>query len=246
MHASASHAMPPETPRALQGPRVEGEESAQAHVDVARWLTQAARRDPESWDRLVEVYARRVFALAKSRLGDPDVSEEVAQSVFVTVARVLCSPDGGGYQERGRFESWLFRITMNRVRDEARRRRRTREGVARFTQVQRDRGGAEGEPTAGGGGVREAGVLGRGDGGDDLARLRRAMERLGHADREVVELRHHADMSFQTIAETLGEPLGTVLARHHRALKKLRKMLGESGVERSTEGGRDGRQDTTD
>ena len=52
-----------------------------------------------------------------------------------------------------------------------------------------------------------------------------ALERLSEADRQVIHLRHFAGMSFARIAEVLGEPLGTVLARQHRALKKLRQHL---------------------
>ena len=45
------------------------------------------------------------------------------------------------------------------------------------------------------------------------------MARLHDADREVIELRHHGGLSFKQIAELLDEPLGTLLARHHRALR---------------------------
>jgi DNA-directed RNA polymerase specialized sigma24 family protein len=51
------------------------------------------------------------------------------------------------------------------------------------------------------------------------------MEQLSHADREVIELRHHGQMSFQQLAEMLDEPMGTLLARHHRALKKLKEIM---------------------
>lgn len=53
------------------------------------------------------------------------------------------------------------------------------------------------------------------------------MEGLSDADREVVELRHHGQMAFKDIAELLSQPVGTVLARHHRALRKLRDMIGQ-------------------
>jgi RNA polymerase sigma-70 factor (ECF subfamily) len=58
-----------------------------------------------------------------------------------------------------------------------------------------------------------------------LARLRRAMDQLSDADREIVELRHHGGMSFKQMADMLGEPVGTLLARHHRALRKLRDVM---------------------
>jgi RNA polymerase sigma-70 factor (ECF subfamily) len=57
------------------------------------------------------------------------------------------------------------------------------------------------------------------------------MARLPDADREVVELRHHAGLTFAQMADMLSEPLGTLLARHHRALKKLKSILAGQGVD---------------
>jgi RNA polymerase sigma-70 factor (ECF subfamily) len=61
-------------------------------------------------------------------------------------------------------------------------------------------------------------------------KLRAAMDRLGEGDREIMELRHTGGMSFRALSDYFGEPLGTLLARHHRALKKLRTLLEEMGV----------------
>lgn len=160
------------------------------------------------------MYGRRIFALAQSRLRRPDLAEEVTQSVFVTVATKLREES---YTEVGRFESWLFRVAMNRVRDTARRIKRQAS-------------------------VMEPGVMETMPGGtavevdrEGLDALRRAMETLSDSDREVVELRHHGQMGFKEIAALLGEPVGTVLARHHRALKKLRGVLEPSSPEEERE-----------
>ena len=75
-----------------------------------------------------------------------------------------------------------------------------------------------------GGALRRLGLLGGG-----LARLRIAMNELPEADREIIELRHHGGMSFKQMSELLEEPLGTLLARHHRALRKLKQLMGETG-----------------
>jgi len=90
-------------------------------ADVAlpeQTLALAASGDDAAWRLVLERYGRRVFAMVLSRLRDPDLAEELTQAVFVKVAEQWAT---GEYTERGRFESWLFRITMNRVRDEARR-----------------------------------------------------------------------------------------------------------------------------
>jgi RNA polymerase sigma-70 factor (ECF subfamily) len=186
-------------------PQHVGEEES---ADVAGLLAAASRGDETAWREIVVRYGRRVFALAKSRCQRVDLAEEVTQSVFATVAGKL---GRGGYTEQGRFESWLFRVAMNRIRDEMRRLKRQADPTdpANFGGVHAK--GGEEEPVEG--------VM--------LDRLRAAMLQLPIQDREVVELRHHGQMSFKEMSALLGEPLGTLLARHHRALRKLKQLMGD-------------------
>jgi RNA polymerase sigma-70 factor (ECF subfamily) len=146
--------------------------------------------------------------MARSRCRRDDIAEEIAQSVFATVAAKLTA---GEYVEQGRFESWLFRVTMNRVRDEARRRARHAEPTDPEMLGQVAAAPADSESAR--------------PEGKELDTLRDALKQLGEADREVVELRHHGGLSFQQISAVLEEPLGTVLARHHRALRKLKDLI---------------------
>ena len=69
------------------------------------------------------------------------------------------------------------------------------------------------------------------EGEEALNGLQLAMSELPEAEQQVLHLRHVAEMSFKTIAEVLDEPMGTVLARHFRAIKRLRERLGPSGAE---------------
>ena len=55
--------------------------------------------------------------------------------------------------------------------------------------------------------------------------LQTAMRELPEGDRQILLLRHFADMPFKDIARTLNCPIGTVLARAHRALGKLRGLM---------------------
>ncbi len=191
-------------------------------ADLPALLKAAGEGDERAWRAIIDLYSRRVYALVKSRVGPSrhDVAEEVTQSVFVTVATKLSASEegdggagGGAYVEQGRFESWLFRIVMNRLRDEMRRQKR------------------HAEPTDPGALVYAADLAAGGEEGPDaempeeLHRLRSAVALLSEADRQVVELRHHAGLSFKQMSELLDEPLGTLLARHHRALKKLKELM---------------------
>lgn len=223
-----NHPEGPANPSPLPDPASSG-------IDLPRLLRAAATGDEDAWRTIVHLYARRVYALARSRLcpqgsadrgGERrrhshravsidgrfvqghDTAEEVTQSVFVTVAGKLSC---GEYTEQGRFEAWLFRVAMNRIRDEARRARR--QAAPTDPESLDGRVGAStGEQTP-----TEA--------GDELAALRRAMAELSEQDREIVELRHHAGLSFKQMSDLLAEPLGTLLARHHRALRKLKDLM---------------------
>jgi RNA polymerase sigma-70 factor (ECF subfamily) len=66
---------------------------------------------------------------------------------------------------------------------------------------------------------------------EQLSAVKLAVEQLSESDREIVYLRHTAGLTFAQIAETLEQPIGTVLARGHRALAKLRKLLEGEEIE---------------
>jgi RNA polymerase sigma-70 factor, ECF subfamily len=196
---------------------------ANASLDLAPILEAAARGSGAAWEQVVSLYARRVFALAQSRCRNHDVAEEITQSVLATLAAKL---GGGEYQEQGRFESWLFRMAMNRVRDHVRREKRR---PVELEVLDQDGTGPE---------IRERTQQASIDTAE-LDRLRMAMERLSEADREIVELRHHGQMNFKDMADLLDEPMGTLLARHHRALRKLKELMEAETEDRAAGAGRE-------
>ncbi|MCP3904211.1 MAG: RNA polymerase sigma factor [Planctomycetes bacterium] len=176
-------------------------------------LRRAAEGDEEAWRVIVDAYSRRVFGLIRVSCGNADLAEEITQSTFCTIVSKIAS-----YTEQGRFESWLFHIAMNRLRDEMRRRKRQATPVEDETLTGLIGAGATPEPS----------------GADPVqsAQLQRALAKLSDADRQIVHLRHIGGLSFRQIADLLEQPLGTVLARQHRALKKLRTLMeADQGVD---------------
>jgi len=192
--------------------------------EIADLVRRAADGDENAWESIVRLYGRRIYAIAKSRLHDADSAEEVTQSVFATLAGSLRTGPQARYQELGKFEPWLFRIVMNRVRDEGRRRQRRNGTIHRLN---------DSEPVAR---LTTDSAIGQADSQSELRAMREAIQHLEDRDREIIELRHHGSLSFAQIAEALDEPLGTVLARHHRALKKLKaKIESVAGSPNDTE-----------
>ncbi|MCC6908866.1 MAG: RNA polymerase sigma factor [Phycisphaerales bacterium] len=180
-------------------------------------LDLASRGDQSAWRAIVDRYAPRVYGLLKSQCGDAELAEEIAQSVFCTVAAKLTG--NTGYVEQGKFEAWIFRIAVNRLRDDIRRRRRQATAVEQSALDERA------APS-------RNGFVPRDD--DEHVALRGAIERLSAADRQIIEYRYIGGLSFKQMAELLDEPLGTVLARQHRALRKLRDLLEHSPEDQTT------------
>ena len=169
-------------------------------------IVAAANGDEIAWRWIVDAYAHRVFALIRSKCANEELAEEITQSTFCTIAEKLT-----GYTETGKFEAWLFRIAMNRMRDEMRRRKRhavpmENEMIDIFTSGVSDVV------------VDESCSI-------EIQRLRNAVRQLSSSDQDIIHMRHAAGMSYKQIAEVLDEPLGTVLARQHRAVRKLRALM---------------------
>lgn len=192
------------SPPALRAPLTDADSP-----DVSAILSRAAQGDEPAWRLVIDRYARRIYALAKSRVKSSELAEEITQSVLCTIAAKLAT---GGYAEQGRFEPWLFRVVMNRVRDEARRsaRQATPTDPASLHSIPESHAA---RPDA----AHPDAHL--------FPTLRLALAQLSDPDRDIIELRHHAQMSFKAMADLLNEPLGTLLARHHRALKKLHALI---------------------
>jgi RNA polymerase sigma-70 factor (ECF subfamily) len=113
----------------------------------------------------------------------------------------------------GGFKAWLFRIATNKVNDVWRSRGRERSAKEGL--------GLIAEETAPHAGSRLEGV-------ERVEQLHRAIEQLPDGQRQVLLLRYYSGLKFAEIAELLGCPLNTALGRMHKAMLKLKEMLGET------------------
>lgn len=188
-------------------------------IDMLDSLIERAKRaDATAFDELVEVFAPRLYGFLYRLTGRPEDADDLVQEVFLRVVQRI-----GDYQHDGRFEAWIFRIATNLARDRIRRMRRTLAPLS---------GDLPSDESSGGGttwdhlaDISAAPPDAPLELSDDVDRLQRALARLPAAEREVIMLRHFSDMTFAEIARAMGTPLGTALARSHRALTKLREYM---------------------
>jgi RNA polymerase sigma-70 factor (ECF subfamily) len=178
-------------------------------------LRQARQRNPDALSRLVAEYSPRVYGLLYRLTGTPEAAEDLLQETFLRVVRTIEE-----YEHDGKFEQWLFRIAANLARDRARQLKRR--GPQRALDDESGAAATQGLAAASVP-AQPAEMLLRREEGERLAA---ALARLTAPEREILLLRHFAELSFKEIAELLEVPLGTALARAHRALQRLKEELG--------------------
>ena len=150
-------------------------------------------------------YLHDVRGFLGVRCRDGELADELTQEVAARVtagARAL-DPDRN-------VRSYLIRVAHNVWRDWLRH-----ELVRRRVHPALAADGHTAPPAA------DAELLAR----ELQAALRRAIDALPASQREVVELRHRGDLTFQQIADKLGRPLGTVLTQMRSALQRMRETL---------------------
>ncbi len=177
-------------------------------------IRRARAGSDEAYRELLSAYGPRLYGYFYRATGSSHDAEDLLGEVMLRLLRRL-----GDYDERGRFEPWLFRIAANLVRDRIRR-RRVRPAMASL-EGSEGRGGPLGDALPGEARAVDAGLIAAETG----AALNAALEKLDETSRQMVLLRHFAEMSFKEIAGVFDCPLGTVLAKVHRALKALRAAL---------------------
>jgi len=185
---------------------------------VRAMIRSARMGDEAAYQEFLAAYGPRLYGYFFRATGSAHDSEDLLSEVLVRLLRRL-----GDYDERGRFEPWLFSIAANLVRDRIRR-RKVRPTMASLESADDDHAPL-GDALPG----SAEPVDGAMQASEDADALSTALETLDETSRQMVLLRHFSEMSFKEIAAVFECPLGTVLAKVHRTLKALRTVMeGES------------------
>lgn len=171
-----------------------------------------SRSHQEALSELYDRYARLVFSVAASAVGDVELAEEITQDVFLRVWERAET-----YVEaQGRVIAWITSIARNRAIDVLRRRNVRVEGHSV--------GWAEVETIDPPDDQR---VEEKVDLAQRKQRVRAAITELPPEQQQALALAYFKGLTHQEIAASLGEPLGTVKTRIRLAMQKLNKMLAE-------------------
>jgi RNA polymerase sigma factor (sigma-70 family) len=173
----------------------------------------AENHSDEAFAALVTRHINLVYSVALRCVGDPHLAEEVAQAVFILLAKKAVQ-----LRHDKALSSWLFQTTRltasNFIRGETRRHRREQE--AHMQSVLND-SGSDVWP-------RIAPLL------DD------AVAGLNEKDRDAIVLRFYEGRSLREVGAVLGASEAAAEKRVSRAVERLREFFAKRGVTIGTSG----------
>jgi RNA polymerase sigma-70 factor (ECF subfamily) len=176
-----------------------------------REVIEACQRgDWEAFRLLFEAHKDRVYSIALRYCDDESAAMDIAQETFL---KLLSSIQD--FRGNASFESWLYRIVVNRCLDHQRRGRR----LMPFLEGLLDIVSAPAESV-----LQE---LLRVEMTKDVQRI---VGTLPPEQRIVVVLRYTEGLAYDQIAEILGCSAGTVASRLNRAHKVLERRLSHLRV----------------
>lgn len=176
--------------------------------DDAAVIGQVRAGDHNAFGILVRKYQERLFHCLANLAGNVHEAEDLAQEAFVQAFLKIRT-----FQGQSSFFTWLYRIAFNLTVTRLRRKR----PHTSLGNPHDSRGVA---PVDSGEAAMEK--LTRDERG---AQVRAALATLPPDYRAVLVLREMEDCDYETIAEILDLPLGTVRSRLFRARMELRERL---------------------
>jgi len=172
--------------------------------------------DMNSLETLVVRHKDKLYTSILFLVKDKYLAEDIFQDVLI---KIIDTIRGGRYTEEGKFLPWAMRIAHNLCVDHFRKVKRT---PAIKTSDDRDIFEVLNftEDSA------ETKMMKR----QSHDRVRRMLDLLPEDQREVIILRHYAELSFKEIAALTNCSINTALGRMRYGLINLRKMMVEKQI----------------
>ncbi|MBT3301695.1 MAG: sigma-70 family RNA polymerase sigma factor [Bacteroidetes bacterium] len=166
--------------------------------------------------QIINRHQSKLFSYILFLIKDRALAEDVFQDTFVKVINTLKS---GKYKEEGKFYQWVVRIARNLVIDHFRKVKKMplitdssgNDLMASLKIVQYN---------------REDEIIHD----ETISVLKKLIQSLPKEQKEVLILRHYADLSFKEISDLTNVSINTSLGRMRYALLNLRKMLVKHNI----------------
>lgn len=170
-----------------------------------------------SFELLVERHQNKVFSYILSLVRDRQLADDIFQDTFLKIIRTI---KAGAYKEEGKFIQFAMRIAHNLIIDHFRKSKRLPMADAVNKEYDLIDNAKISDLSIEDKMVTEQVY-------DDI---RKMIDFLPEEQREVLNMRMYADMSFKEIADATNVSINTALGRMRYAIINLRKMAKENNL----------------
>ncbi len=185
--------------------------------DEQRLIEQCRKGQTAAFGELVRRYQDRLFNTVYRLVDSTEDAQDVVQEAFLHAYQSL-----DRFKGDAQFFTWLYRIAVNSAISLQRKQRTT----VRLS-VDREGQGRVPEPHDVSEFSQPDQALER---ADEERRIQSALNRLSAEHRAVLILKDLEDQKYETMAEILQVPIGTIRSRLHRARLELREVLEKMEV----------------
>ena len=172
-----------------------------------------------AFDLLLSRNQSKIFSYILFVVRDRDVADDVFQETFV---KVITKLQQGKYTVTGKFCAWVMRIAHNIIMDMYREQKSEKIVEATEDNDLSNFGSKE---------LLDENIESKFVNDQVLCDVKRMMNLLPTAQREVVYMRFYQQLSFKEIADTTNVSINTALGRMRYAIINLRKMAQEHQME---------------
>ena len=163
--------------------------------------------EQEAFSELITRYKNLVYSIILRMTNDSEEANDLAQDVFLKMYKNL-----GSYSPEFKFSTWVMRITTNHVIDFHRKKKQDTLPLESAGSV------ATQEETPENALIRK----------EDERRIQKLVDDLPAMYKLPIIMYHQNDMSYQEIADKIGEPLSKVKNRIFRGRKLLKDRYIEA------------------
>jgi RNA polymerase sigma-70 factor (ECF subfamily) len=167
----------------------------------------------KAFEELLSRHKSKIYTTIYLFVKDEYLAEDIFQDVFIKIIDTLRK---GKYNHEGKFVQWAVRIAYNLCVDHFRKSKR-RSNISSTETFDIFDVVAETDDT------QENKIIKS----QSHEKLRAVIDQLPPEQREVIILRHYADMSFKEISQVTRVSINTALGRMRYALINIRKNLSE-------------------
>ena len=182
--------------------------------DDQRLIAESLQGDTAAFGLLVRRYQERLYHSVYRLVDNAEDAQDVVQDAFLNAYQSL-----DGFKGDSLFFTWLYRIAVNTAISLKRKQRIT-------VRMDRGRNGEPAlEPLDPSAESRPSHALEQAEEGQ---RVHEALSRLSPEHRAVLVMKDMEGQKYETMAEILQVPIGTIRSRLHRARLELRGLLEKS------------------